>query len=153
VTPFVLVVPLALQATAMLFDELHFHRKRGLGTWERIGHPLDTMTVIACMGFVLLIPPTPRTLAVYVVLALFSCAFVTKDELVHARHCSAGEHWLHAVLFVLHPICFVCLGLLWTADSAIATRLVVGQLVMTFAFCLYQILYWNLPWHSRPPRV
>ena len=32
-----------------------------------------------------------------------STLFVTKDEAVHARLCSAGEHWLHAILFVAAP--------------------------------------------------
>lgn len=157
-TAWLLLVPLALQALAMSFDELYFHRRRGLGRWERIGHPLDTLTFLACIGFLFLFPPTTRAVMGYLGLAAFSCVFVTKDESVHAGSCSASEHWLHAVLFVLHPICLASLGLLWPSlhsrsevveGSALVARALPGQLLMTSAFCLFQILYWNLPWARR----
>lgn len=143
----------------MVLDELHFHRTRGLGRWERIGHPLDTLTVLSCVGWTLVATPTRTGAAVFAVLALVSCLFVTKDEFVHARRCTAGEHWLHAVLFLVHPIILVSVGLLWVAahpeggtvwnflpDSASAVRVLKWQLAMTSAFGLYQALYWNLPW-------
>jgi hypothetical protein len=156
-----LVLPLGVQALAMLVDELHFHRRRGLGAWERIGHPLDTMTVLACLSWVLLVPPTDRAIAVYVGLALASCLFITKDEAVHAGHCRAGEHWLHAILFVVHPMSLASIGLMWPAVHAPhdalptwlhgvpAASIVTMQIVVTSLFCLYQILYWNLPWPRR----
>ncbi|MDB5215052.1 MAG: hypothetical protein JWO86_2979 [Myxococcaceae bacterium] len=157
-TASLLALPLGVQALAMLVDELHYHRRRGLGAWERIGHPLDTMTVLACMAWVLLVPPSGRAVAAYVVLALVSCIFITKDEAVHAARCSAGEHWLHAVLFVVHPICLASIGVAWPAihlddrdlplwlHGLPAARMVGTQLALTCAFCMYQILYWNLPW-------
>jgi hypothetical protein len=75
-----------------------------------------------------------------------SCLLVTKDELVHAGHCSAPEHWLHAVLFVLHPIVLGTMAALWYAGS----RTLIGvQAGLTLAFGCYQLLYWNLPWLSR----
>jgi hypothetical protein len=91
-------------------------------------------------------------------LSLLSCFFITKDEGVHASRCRAGEHWLHAVLFVVHPMSLASIGLMWPAlhprehttpwwlDGVPAMPMVVAQLGLTYAFCLYQILYWNLPW-------
>ncbi len=159
-----LLAPLPLQAAAMVADELHFHRARGLGPWERIGHPLDTSTMLACIAWALAVAPTARAIAVYVALAALSCLFVTKDEFVHARRCSAGEHWLHAVLFVLHPLCLGTIAALWLASrergamlggwlppSGLAASILAGQLAVTAAFGLYQVAYWNLPWNRRQP--
>lgn len=154
-------VPLGVQALAMVVDELHFHRRRGLGAWERIGHPLDTLTVLACLGWAMFVPPTQRAIVVYVLMAFASCLFITKDEPVHAARCSPGEQWLHAVLFVVHPMSLAVVGLLWQGvhsshqpapswlDGLPASTMVAGQLVVTTVFCLYQILYWNIPWPYR----
>jgi hypothetical protein len=146
-------LPLLLQAAAMFVDEVHFHRRRGLSRWARLGHPLDTGTVLACFGVALVVPPTARWLVVYAALAAFSCLFITKDEPVHARECSPGEHWLHAVLFVLHPIVLAVVALLWTHGLR---GFVVAQAAMTFAFGAYQLFYWNLwrpSWSRRPTRA
>ena len=77
-------------------DEFYFHVKRGLPKWERIGHPLDTLTVLACFAFILIFPYSSLNLKIYIGLALFSCVFVTKDEFVHKECCPASEQWLHA---------------------------------------------------------
>jgi hypothetical protein len=168
-----LLAPLGVQAAAMLCDELYFHRKRGLGLWERVGHPLDTLTMLACIGWALLTTPTPRTMACYAIFAVLSCAVITKDEFVHTRRCSGGEHWLHAVLFVVHPLSLASVGAVWLARDRwggglpdwfggsmiraplaplpFASQLLPGQFALTAAFCLYQALYWNLPWMRRPP--
>jgi hypothetical protein len=163
-----LVAPLPIQGAAMLYDELHFHRTRGLARWERIGHPLDTLTMLTCIGWALAAPPTARAAGVYAALAVVSCLFVTKDEFVHAQRCTAGEHWLHAILFLVHPVILVSVALLWVAshpapseggwppslpalpgclpDSATAVRILTWQFAGTAAFGLYQAAYWNLPW-------
>ncbi|HEY5920442.1 MAG TPA: bifunctional 2-polyprenyl-6-hydroxyphenol methylase/3-demethylubiquinol 3-O-methyltransferase UbiG [Kofleriaceae bacterium] len=131
------VVAIALQACAMVIDEFHFHRRRGLPRWERIGHPLDTLTIVACLVWLL----AGGGLAGYAVLAIASTLFVTKDEGVHARECGAGEHWLHAVLFALHPIVLAAFAYLaWRGETAMLT----GQLAVTVAFTAYQIIYWNV---------
>lgn len=154
----VLAIPLGLQATAMAVDEGYFHRRRGLGLWERVGHPIDTLSVAACIGWTLLAAPTAHNAVVYVVLAAVSCLLVTKDEAVHARRCSAAEHWLHAVLFVLHPLCLATFAavwlagrgdLPWLAELGAAAVLLPIQLALTVSFALYQALYWNVPWPSR----
>lgn len=127
------VVPLALQALAMLVDEGWFHRERGLPRWERIGHPLDTLTFVICLVWLLAGGSTHG----YVALAVGSTLFVTKDEPIHAQLCSPGEHYLHAALFILHP-------LVLAAFYALPHAVLVGQLAVTLAFLAYQVIYWNV---------
>jgi hypothetical protein len=152
VEPTGLFFSLGLQALLMLVDEAFFHRARRLPRWERIGHPLDTLTVIACYACVLFVPYGRQARDVYVGLAAFSTLFVTKDELVHARHCSGAEHWLHALLFVLHPVVFLVLALAWPVlhapSGAVNSFAVVIplQFAAMLAFVVYQTLYWNVPW-------
>jgi 2-polyprenyl-6-hydroxyphenyl methylase / 3-demethylubiquinone-9 3-methyltransferase len=136
------LLPVALQGAAMVVDEGVFHRRRGLPRWERIGHPLDTLTIAACLGWLVASrPDTGFALSAYCVLAVFSTLFVTKDEGVHAKLCTAGEHWLHSILFVLHPIVLGSFAWLWwTGHSSI----LVAQLVVTSAFLVYQVVYWNV---------
>jgi hypothetical protein len=135
-----LFLPALLQGACMAVDEFHFHRRRGLPRWERLGHPLDTLTVVAAYAWLL----AGGGLAGYVALALFSCVFVTKDEPVHARVCEPGEHWLHALQFVLHPIVFLCFALLWRmGGAALLLRL---QAAVTAFFGLYQVTYWSVRW-------
>lgn len=136
------MIPIVLQGIAMVIDEGHFHRARGLPRWERIGHPLDTLTIAICLGWLLATTPSsPVALPVYVGLSIFSTLFVTKDEAVHAARCSPGEHWLHAILFILHPIVLAAFGYLWWTG---AVGLLLGQLGIAIAFMAYQILYWNV---------
>jgi len=140
-------VPFGIQALATVADEFCFHRKRGLPRWERIGHPLDTLTVLGCYAVALAFPLTAASLRTYVVLALFSCLFVTKDEIVHAKCCEPLEHWVHALLFVLHPIVLASMGFLWLRE---ARTLMCVQGAFTLAFGLYQTLYWNTTWIRSP---
>lgn len=137
----IFVVPVALQALAMVVDEAYFHRKRGLPRWERIGHPLDTLTIVACLAWLLATTPGDVTLGVYLALAVFSSLFVTKDEWIHAKHCEPGEQWLHAVLFVLHPIVLAAFGIMWWSGERDVLAL---QLVVAIAFAAYQTVYWNV---------
>ena len=136
------IIPVALQGLAMVVDEVWFHRRRDLPRWERIGHPLDTVTLIGCLVWLLAARPGDSTaLGVYVGLAIFSTLFVTKDEWVHAKACSAGEQWLHSILFVLHPIVLAAFAVTWwSGDRA----LLVGQLAITLGFLTYQVVYWNV---------
>ncbi|MEO7035289.1 MAG: hypothetical protein ABI548_15310 [Polyangiaceae bacterium] len=137
-----LLVPALLQMGAMFLDEFVFHRKRGLPKWERLGHPLDTLTAIACYAWLVLMPPTsPHALAVYVALCLFSCLFITKDEFVHAQVCEPTEMWLHAVLFVLHPIVFLAFGFIWYLR--LAPWVVKAELLLTVGLLVHQLVYWS----------
>ena len=140
-------IPLGMQALATVADELYFHRRRGLPRWERIGHPLDTLTVLGCYAVVLALPLTAASLRTYVALAAFSCLFVTKDEIMHAKYCEPLEHWVHALLFILHPIVLASMGFLWLRE---ARTLMLVQGALTLAFGLYQTLYWNTTWIRSP---
>jgi hypothetical protein len=162
-------VPFGIQAVAMGFDELHFHRKRGLGRWERLGHPLDTLTLLACLGWILAMPPTESHAVVYGALAALSCLFITKDEFVHTKACGPEEHWLHALLFVIHPVVLVAYAWLWPSlhapfpspwaaslaapSPSFAQPVVWTAFAATAGFCVYQFSYWNGPWTAReqPP--
>ena len=69
------LIPFVLQAIVIACDEGFFHIKRGLPKWERLGHPLDTLTVLICMGYVIWVPFSPATLIGYILLAVFSNHF------------------------------------------------------------------------------
>ena len=154
-----IVIPFVLQVICMGVDELYYHRRRSLPRWERLGHPLDTLTVLLCMLWVLLVAPSSQTILVYVLLSSFSCLLITKDERVHHRLCLVGEHWLHAVLFILHPLIFIGAGLLWPAvhQQAFAgmrytgfeKAFLQGSTLLIFLWSLYQFAYWNLLWKPR----
>ncbi|HEY2810277.1 MAG TPA: hypothetical protein VGJ00_02660 [Rhabdochlamydiaceae bacterium] len=155
---FLILLPFLLQTLIILFDEFYFHCRRGLPRWERIGHPLDTLSVLLCFLYVLLFPCTALHLKIYIGLALFSCVLVTKDEFVHKDCCPASEQWLHACLFLNHPIMLSLLGFLWPVykspspppflASLAEQRGFLGafllmQSLLIGLFALYQILYWN----------
>jgi hypothetical protein len=139
------VAPALIQATAMLADEGWFHRRRGLPRWERIGHPLDTLTTALCYGWIVITPPrAPHALSVYIALAMFSCLFITKDEVVHAALCEPMEAWLHAILFVMHPVVLMAFGFLWWSGGKPMQLILQLQLLLTLSFAMYQVLYWSV---------
>lgn len=146
------------------FDEFYFHVRRGLPKWERLGHPLDTLTVLGCFSYILFVPYSSFFLKIYIALAIFSCVFVTKDEFVHKDCCLASEQWLHALLFLNHPIVLTSAGLLWPlmnkadvpswmngfkpyADTLRSIFIV--QTACVFLFFIYQIVYWNFIWKDK----
>lgn len=138
---------LALFAQAAVFfvDEFYFHRRRGLPKWERWGHPADTLTVIAALSVPAFFSPTDFNLRVFGVLGVLSCVFVTKDEWVHAAKCPPTEHWLHSVLFILHPVVFICVGFEWMGGfSGFPLMGLYFQLAVLVAMALYQVGYWAL---------
>jgi len=137
-----LFAPVLVQATAMLADEGWCHRRRGLPLWEKVGHPIDTLTTAFCYAWLSFVRPgAPHALPVYVGLALFSSLFITKDEFVHARLCGPLETWLHSVLFVMHPIVLACFGIAWL--TGVSSWVFQVQLFITLAFASYQVLYWS----------
>ncbi len=137
-----LLLPALLQMLAMFLDEFVFHRARGLPRWERLGHPLDTLSTLLCYAWLVYTPPDrPHALAVYVALCAFSCLFITKDEFVHARLCEPAETWLHALLFVLHPIVFLGFGVIW--QLRLGAWLITVELLLTLGLLLQQIVYWS----------
>lgn len=141
------MVPVALQLIGLLIDEVWCHRTRGLPHWERIGHPLDTLTVAVCLGWLIATTPAaPLALPIYLVLALFSTVFITKDHAVHAVMCGRFERSIHTVLFVLHPLVLTAFGVLWWYGHA---GLLFGQLSITIAVMAYQIIYWQFEGAER----
>jgi len=157
---YLLLLPLAVQGLAILVDEFHFHFSRGLPRWERIGHPLDTFTVLAPLLWLIFTAPSERNLIVYIVAAAFSCFFVTKDEFVHAEVCPPAEHLNHAVLFIAHPLVFAALALLWPLYHAPVGAIawlepfrglefaLPAQAAALALYMIYQAVYWNLIWKA-----
>lgn len=158
------VGPFALQAVVMMIDEFICHHKRGLPRWERLGHPLDTLSVLACFACVAFTRQTPQTLALFAGLSVFSALFVTKDEGVHTALCGAFEQWLHALLFVVHPLIFVTSGFIWALRDGILSAadlgleawqgaflevLLQGQVWVLGGFLIYQVVFWNFIYQRR----
>ncbi len=160
-----LLLPFFIQMSVIGIDEFCFHVKRGLPKWECIGHPLDTLTVLFCFGFLLLFPYSPFHLKIYCGLAVFSSLFVTKDEFIHKECCAASEQWLHALLFLNHPVVLSAAGLLWPLIDGVSLfawmdpllsykaffrQFLIVQTLFTALFFSYQVLYWNF---LRKPHV
>lgn len=124
-----------LHGVIFTIDEVWYHRRREMPRWERWGHPLDTLTVLVPFSLLACFPELPPSL--YIGLAVFSSLFVTKDEWVHKVHSPPGEQWLHAVMYLLHPVLFFVAWQLRTSPAFPA--LVVGLV----AIGIYQVGYWN----------
>ncbi len=155
--PYLWLLPFGLQGLAMAIDEFGFHHRRSVPRWEWLGHALDTAVFLACLMCPLLLTPTWPHLRLFGVMAVGSCLLITKDEFIHQRLCSGGEHWLHAVLFILHPVVLAATGFLWVAlgTSALAISpaplplgawLLLLQVALVAGFLVYQLVYWS----SRP---
>lgn len=128
-----------IQGAAILFDEFVFHRRRGLPRWERIGHPIDTLSVVACLMFLIFVDRTPTAEKIYIAMAVGSSILVTKDEWVHRKLCSAEEMWLHAILFMVHPLMLFTAMAEWEQSRPLFMAMAGGVVV----FLVYQIVYWN----------
>lgn len=138
-----LYLPFIFQGLCMLVDEFYFHEKRGLGLWERVGHPLDTITVVSCYIYLL---KGKGEVNVYLFLCAFSCLFITKDEFVHLGKCLPVEHWLHSLLFILHPLSFFSAYYLWQSGDILFLKY---QMALVLFFLLYQTFRWSLPWQKQ----
>lgn len=124
------------QGMLMFFDEFYFHHKRGLGKWERIGHPIDSFFFLVPFLYSQYFTNT----SIFVALCLFSSLLVTKDEFIHKQECLASEQWLHALLFLIHP---VALFALWTAWREGLDEIIKIQAIIILVFMIYQIVTWN----------
>lgn len=143
---------LLIQGAVLAIDEFHFHRRRGLGRWERWGHPLDTVSVLGPLVLVLVMPFDSAALAWFVGASAFSCLFVTKDEWVHRHQAGVFEHYLHALLFLLHPLVFIASGVLWWSGGAVERALLLAQAASLAAFLVYQFFWWVLLGRGKWPR-
>ena len=160
---FLVLLPFFVQLIVINIDEFYFHIKRGLPKWERLGHPLDTLTVLACFAFILFFPYSSLNLKIYIGLAIFSCIFVTKDEFVHKECCPAAEQWLHALLFLNHPLTLTAAGLIWpilhgdagpawlslNAHGELLKKMMWVQTISVGLFLCYQTIYWNILWKDK----
>lgn len=135
------VALVSLQALFMWADEWIYHRRRGLESWERWGHPLDSLVYLSALAVPAFAPPETSWIQLYIILAIFSSLIVTKDEWIHTAKCAAGEHWVHAVLFLVHPSILIFVGFLWLAGDAWGVRRALPGLVGIFA--CYQIVRWR----------
>ncbi|GAB4185175.1 MAG: hypothetical protein Tsb0015_01920 [Simkaniaceae bacterium] len=157
-------IPFLLQGIIMAFDEGYFHLRRGLPVWERIGHPLDTLSVLICLAYALFVPYSPDHLKTFIILSLISCIMVTKDEFVHKHVCPRNEMWLHALLFSLHPLILLSTALIWVYTTSpsppawlsiwlkhpdILGAFLLFQFFLVIGFFLYQIVFWNFVWGKR----
>lgn len=133
------VILAILQGTTILVDEFVFHHRRGLPRWERIGHPIDTALVLACLLIVSFAPRTHINEIIYYGLVILSSICITKDEWVHRKFCTADEMWLHAVLFILHPLLLISAAFNWDTHPDYVQMVMAG----IFSFFIYQIVYWN----------
>ena len=151
-----LFLPILLQMAVIGFDEFYYHQKRDLPRWERIGHPLDTLSVLVCLVWVWAVPPTPKAVLFYAGLSAFSCLFILKDEWLHQQVCEVGENWLHAIAYLLHPLVFISVGLLWAKLDPTTTVLngwirssgnesyfLELTILLLFLFGIYEVIYWN----------
>lgn len=148
-----IALPFALQGMIMIIDEFYFHHQRGLPLWERIGHPIDTFSIIICYAIALYLPFQREYILLFIGLAIFSSLLITKDEFIHHQYCLASEQWLHALLFVLHPVVLALTGLIWflpsspdflpNLDGKLLFIVLKIQFILTLFYLLYQIIYWN----------
>lgn len=134
-------LPFILQGSLMAVDEFYFHERRGLPNWEKIGHPLDTLTTLIPLVFPIFFQFNYFSKSLFIIFAIFSCLFITKDEFIHRDICSKEELWLHALLFVLHPIVFLSTYLMWSQNEDHLFLLLQPSLI--FVFLLYQIFRWS----------
>jgi hypothetical protein len=132
----------------MAIDEFYFHIKRGLGLWEALGHPLDTLSVAAPFSVIAFYDYSATSSYIFIALSALSCVFVTKDEFVHQKLCSWKEHWLHSILFMVHPLIFIAAYFLWQAPNTQLLGLsfqsfIQIQLIILVLFSIYQFTFWN----------
>jgi hypothetical protein len=136
------LIAAGLQAVILLIDEFHFHWRRQLPRWERWGHPVDSLFFLLPLSVLSFATHTEFWQIVYIALAVFSCLIITKDEWIHQEKSSGWEQWLHANLFVLHPVVLISGFFLWD-DGSSKTLLKLACLAI-FGFMIYQLLFWNL---------
>ena len=147
-----LIILLILQGLLVSVDEFVFHHRRGLPTWEKVGHPLDTLTYFVCLLF-LRMPTTDSNLNIYLGLVLFSSVFITKDEFVHKPICTAQEQWLHSLLFILHPIVLLAFGFVWYRNTENFGQILNLTSTVVLGFLIYQAIYWNFLWKPTAQKM
>lgn len=130
-----------IQGLLIATDEFYFHWKRNLPRWERIGHPIDSFLFALPLGILVFTTPTPQMDLIYVVLSAISCLSITKDEWIHQQQrINSFESWLHAVLFILHPV--ILFSAYFLSDSKPWFLKLFFMVVLVFG--IHQFFFWNL---------
>lgn len=158
---FITIFIILLHGLLMSIDEFYFHHKRKLPRWERIGHPVDTAFFLGCFWVVLFLPMTNSTMILFFILAILSSLIIIKDEFIHTKCCNITEQYLHALLFVFHPILLVLLFLTWPSftssyfssfeklQSNLLKNVVYFQFISAALFFFYQIIFWNFIYKDK----
>ena len=128
-------IAFSVQGIAMFIDEFYFHMRRGLGRWERLGHPVDTLFFIAALWGGLNADRIGNAWAAGI--AVLSSLVILKDEFEHKKLSSVGENVLHGVLFMIHPLVLIAV---WFERVQLGNWVLVPPVV----FLLYQVVYWGL---------
>lgn len=162
-----LLIPFCVQFLAIFFDEFYFHRKRGLPAWEKIGHPLDTLSVFFALLYLCIFPCNSFHIKIYATLSIISMLMITKDEFIHKDICPKSEMWLHAVLFINHPLLLLSAGFMWASLNDLFLFESLKQLtyfhdkmafflklqtILTLIFCAHQFIYWNFLYKPTSPQ-
>ncbi|RHX93798.1 hypothetical protein DLM76_12420 [Leptospira yasudae] len=137
-------------------DEFYFHWKRGLPTWERIGHSIDIVFTIIPYSILIFFEYDQTNLLVYVIFALISCMTVVKDVWVHNRECEASEEFIHGLMSMLHPILLLIPALLWPSfhggqssillskDATMFKFFFTAIYIGSFVWLAYNFIFWNM---------
>ncbi len=135
------------QSGLITLDEWACHRRRLLPRWELIGHPVDTFCLILFFTALTILPSASAPArAVVLILGGLSCLITTKDEWVHKDLSTGFENWLHAMLFLIHPVVAGLYFLLWMQSAPGSATLFHISLVMTVLFFIYQCITGWLRW-------
>lgn len=128
-------------------DEFACHHRRRLPRWELAGHPVDTFCLLLFFASLLAFSPA-GTVARFVVLGFgaLSCLIITKDEWVHQKLSSGFENWLHAMLFLVHPVVVGGFYFAWVEGSPFFGRVLGMTLLCCGGFFLYQCMRGVLLW-------
>lgn len=134
------IAAIGIQLSLMTVDEFVFHKRRGLSVFESYGHVADS----ALFGLALCVPGymqySSSALYAFIALGILSSLLITKDEWEHSGSCEPAENWVHALLFINHPVLLFCIGLLWWRGEASLLRSIFP--VAVFCFSVYQALAW-----------
>lgn len=130
-----------LQGLLFAVDEFICHRRRNLGRWERLGHPVDAIFLCIPLAIAAFGRFSDWKAVLFVAFSIASCAMVTKDEWVHSRECGGLESWIHSLMFMVHPVIFIFVGLSWYLDENSFVRR--GLPFVAVLVGVYQLLYWN----------
>lgn len=147
-----LLLPLILQGVLVGVDELFCHRSRGLSLLEARLHIIDTLLAALPLLVILVAGQiTSSTMAIYTVVSTLSCLSITKEEGLHQKVCGPWEHWIHSLMFMVHPLVYISLGYQWVNNTANLAPIALTYFIMMLSFTLYQLVYWHST-HKRQAR-